>query len=68
MVTLDADDEPLVDSRGHKMIRDIVQFVPFAECGNSATRLAREVLDEIPREISNFFKIKGINPNPHIQA
>ena len=42
---LDADDEPLVDSRGIRMQRDIVQFVPFRNVGNSATRLAKEVLD-----------------------
>lgn len=29
MVELDADEEPLIDSHGRKMARDIVQFVPF---------------------------------------
>jgi hypothetical protein len=68
MVTLDADDEPLVDRRGTKMMRDIVQFVPFRSVGNSPVRLAKEVLDEIPREIVNFFKIRNISPNPPIPA
>jgi hypothetical protein len=35
MVLLDADINPLVDSRGMPMERDIVQFVPFRDCGNS---------------------------------
>ena len=64
MVKLDADEEPLIDSRGNKMVRDIVQFVPFRDVNNSPTRLAKEVLDEIPREITNFFRKKGIVPNP----
>lgn len=64
MVKLDADDEPLVDSRGTQMMRDIVQFVPFRSVGNSPVRLAKEVLEEIPREIANFFKIRNISPNP----
>ena len=63
MRTLDADDQPLVDSRGNKMERDIVQFVPFREVNNSPQRLTKEVLAEIPREFTNFFKIKGIVPN-----
>ena len=50
------------------MERDIVQFIPYREVGNSATMLAKEVLDEIPREILNFFGKKGIVPNPPVQA
>lgn len=68
MDRLDADDEPLIDSRGKKMSRDIVQFVPYRTFGNSPAALTKEVLAEIPREITNFFKIKRITPNSHIQA
>ncbi|CAG9334743.1 unnamed protein product [Blepharisma stoltei] len=68
MVVLDADEEPLIDSNGKRMERDIVQFVPFREVGNSPVSLAREVLDEIPREIVNFFNKKGIFPNPPVSA
>lgn len=64
MVTLDADDRALVDSRGKAMERDIVQFVPFRSVGNSPSALAKEVLAEIPREIVNFFMKKNIMPNP----
>lgn len=64
MDTLDADDTPLVDSRGVKMDRDIVQFVPFRDCANSPSMLTKEVLAEIPREIVNFFQKHGIAPNP----
>ncbi|CAG9321491.1 unnamed protein product [Blepharisma stoltei] len=64
MITLDADDDPLIDSRGRRMERDIVQFVPFRDVGNSPSALAREVLAEIPREIVNFFSKRNITPNP----
>ena len=68
MDVLDADDEPLIDSHGKKMARDIVQFVPYKSFGNSPKALAKEVLAEIPREIVNFFRQKGIYPNQPIQA
>jgi hypothetical protein len=68
MRKLDADDEPLIDSRGNQMARDIVQFVPFREVNNSPQRLAKEVLAEIPRELVSFFKKKGIFPNPPVNA
>lgn len=68
MNILDADENALVDSEGKKMLRDIVQFVPFRELNNSPTLLAKEILDEIPREIVNFFTMNGIMPNPPIEA
>lgn len=68
MHVLDADDSPLIDSKGNKMLRDIVQFVPFRDVNNSPQRLAKEVLAEIPREVANFFKLKGIVPNSAIAA
>jgi hypothetical protein len=68
MDRLDADDEPLIDSRGVKMTRDIVQFVPYRNFNNSPSALTKEVLAEIPREITNFFKIKKIQPNSAIEA
>ncbi|OMJ84958.1 hypothetical protein SteCoe_13867 [Stentor coeruleus] len=68
MDRLDADDEPLIDSHGKQMLRDIVQFVPFRNFGNSPTALTKEVLAKIPREITNFFRIKGITPNEAVQA
>jgi hypothetical protein len=64
MNTLDADEVPLVDSKGKRMDRDIVQFVPFRDCGNNPALLSKEVLAEIPREIVNFFNKKEIYPNP----
>lgn len=62
MKILDADIVPLIDSNGKKMTRDIVQFVPYQKFKDSAIGLAKEVLAEIPREIVNYYKIKGITP------
>ena len=55
MVLLDADYNPLISSNGERMERDIVQFVPYRDVNNSPTQLASEVLDEIPRELVNYF-------------
>ena len=60
---LDADSIPLVATNGISMERDIVQFVPYRDVGNDPNRLAKEVLDEIPREIVNYFTLRGIYPN-----
>lgn len=68
MRQLDADDVPLIDSRGNRMARDIVQFVPFREVNNSPQRLAKEVLAEIPRELTGFFKSRNIYPNHPVHA
>jgi hypothetical protein len=64
MKTLDANEEELVDSHGRKMERDICSFVPFRDVGDSMTKLVRMVLDEVPREIVNFYTARRIFPNP----
>ncbi len=64
---LDADDTPLVNQRGVKMSRDIVQFVPlrqFQSRGGANFSLAKETLAEIPTQLLSFMKSKGIKPNP----
>ena len=68
MKKLDADETPLIDSKGKKMLRDIVQFVPFRDVNNSPIILAKEVLEEIPREVANYFKMRNIYPNAALQA
>lgn len=62
MDILDADDVPLVSSAGETMERDIVQFVPFVEFKNNPIILREEVLDELPRQVRTFYKMKGIKP------
>ncbi|KAF4703756.1 hypothetical protein FOZ63_013828, partial [Perkinsus olseni] len=64
MDVLDSDDAVLVSSRdGTSMDRDIVQFVPFDEFkGKSNRELAIATLEEVPREVVNYFQKRGIQP------
>ena len=66
MKVLDADDKPLISTNGKQMSRDIVQFVPFKSCNNSPIALAKEVLEEIPGQVTSYFQSKGIVPNPPV--
>ena len=62
MNVLDADDNPLVDSKGRKSARDLVQFVPFLKYESNPEKLAQEVLAEIPRQIVEFYQQKNLDP------
>ena len=66
MNILDADDEILVDDNGRKADRDIVQFVPFNKYMNDGRKLAEEVLEEIPKQIVEFYQHKKIPPGDPI--
>jgi hypothetical protein len=64
MDKLDADEEPLW-STAEKcyMARDIVQFVQFSDYKDkSYMELAMATLDEVPREVVNFFQTRNIQP------
>ena len=63
MDILDADDQPLYSKRFKKHAdSDIVQFVPFNEFKNNAQALAKETLEEVPRQFLHFMQRKGIVP------
>jgi hypothetical protein len=64
MENLDADGTGLRDTRGHRALRDIVQFVPFRKYDGNAMLLAKEVLAEVPKQLTGFMKAKGIQPIP----
>jgi hypothetical protein len=61
MDVLDADDEPL-QFQGKKMVADIVQFVPFRRFRNNPQALASEVLQEVPAQLVDYMKRKGVVP------
>lgn len=70
MDELDSDDVRLTVD-GHYAERDIVQFVPLnkfmTQTGTgsfikSQTDLAKEVLAEIPEQLTSFMKSRGIKP------
>ena len=62
MDTLDADERPLFDSNGRKANRDLVQFVPFENFKNDGEKLAEQVLEEVPRQVVQYFQYKKIFP------
>ena len=62
MNVLDADDNPLVNSRGVRAARDLVQFVPFLKYESNPERLANEVLAEIPRQILEYYQQNNLDP------
>ena len=63
MEILDGDEVPLVSSNGKKRIRDLVQFVPFSKFNNDETKLSNKVLEEIPKQIVDYYTINKLNPN-----
>jgi hypothetical protein len=63
MDILDADDDPLVDKNGRKADRDLVQFVPFSRYKNEPAKLAEQVLEEVPRQVVEYYQHKGIKPS-----
>lgn len=67
MEQLDGDVTPLY-SKGMRKYRDrdIVQFVSFKEFKNDPQRLAKEILAEVPRQMTDYFIHKGIMPNPKL--
>jgi GTPase len=51
MHELDDDDCQMTDFQGNKTQRDLVQFVEFSKVNNNGVELAREVLEELPRQV-----------------
>lgn len=64
MEVLDADDNPLHSPTYGTMKRDIVQFVPFNRYKDNLFELQKQVLEELPHQVVEFFKSRGIRPNP----
>ena len=62
MNILDGDDVPLISSKGVKRMRDLVQFVPFNKFENDAEKLSAEVLEEIPRQIEEYYSMNNLYP------
>jgi hypothetical protein len=50
------------------MARDIVQFVPFEEFKRDHVRLAKEVLQELPGQVVDYFMTRNITPMPAKEA
>lgn len=58
-------DKGLLSHSGATAVRDIVQFVPYRQYKHSSKEaLARAVLAEVPQQVVQYFKWKGITPRP----
>ena len=62
MDILDADENPLYDKNRRKADRDLVQFVPFNKFKDNPQKLAEEVLEEIPRQVVEYYQHQKIEP------
>ena len=62
MEDLDGDDKPLISRYGIKRQRDLVQFVPFKRFEGDEKKLTEEVLDEIPRQIIEYYTLNFLYP------
>jgi hypothetical protein len=60
MDILDADDNPLYDRNNRKADRDLVQFVPFFKYSNDGEKLAEQVLEEVPRQVIEYYQHNNI--------
>ena len=54
MEILDADINPLKNSKGEEACRDLVQFVPFIKFEKNPEKLSDAVLAEIPRQLIEY--------------
>jgi hypothetical protein len=62
MTVLDADENPLISSKGIRAARDLVQFVPFLKFESNPEKLANEVLYEIPGQILEYYEQNNLDP------
>ena len=56
MEILDADINPLKNSKGEEACRDLVQFVPFIKFEKNPEKLSDAVLAEIPRQLIEYYE------------
>ncbi|OMJ92020.1 hypothetical protein SteCoe_5339 [Stentor coeruleus] len=57
MKKLDYDEGVLIDDSGNKALRDIVQFVNYNSFQGRITRLANEVLKEVPNQVISYMQM-----------
>ena len=63
MVILDGNDIPLVSSDKVRWVRDLVQFIQYNKYKNDEKTLTKEILEEIPRQIIEYYTQNNYNPD-----
>ena len=64
MRILDGDNTKISDQRGRSPVRDIVQFVEINKKQN-VSQLSEDLLKELPRQITEYFRINKMTPIGH---
>jgi len=65
---IDADITPLWSTQQEKFSeRDCVQFIRFNDYRDSPGSLVREIMKQIPVQMTNYFRNANIRPNPKIE-
>ena len=65
MNILDADENPLINDKGVKAVRDLVQFLPFQKYESNPEKLAEEVLAEIPKQLIEYYEQNDFDIDPN---
>ena len=52
----------MTDLNGNRTQRDLVQFVEFSEFKDNGVELARQVLEELPRQVEEYHMLVGMTP------
>lgn len=60
-------DQGLFNSQGQKVARDLVQFVPFNQFAGQPEILAQNVLQELPDQLAEYYRLMGIKPNKPVE-
>ena len=63
MIELDGDDKPIKNRDGVIRMRDLVQFVPFNKYRNNPNMLAEQVLEEVPRQVIEYYTMNNLYPD-----
>ncbi|CAD8081247.1 unnamed protein product [Paramecium sonneborni] len=64
MNILDNDDKTMLNSKGQKAVRDLVQFVAFNQFKHDSALLSKEVLAELPDQLVEYMELMKIDPKP----
>jgi len=51
---------------GLRTPRDIAQFVDFNRFRNDSATFTKEALDEVPKQVTEYFQKQGIGPSPAV--
>ncbi len=60
LTLIESDKNPITNVYGQKSERNNVQFVEFSKIFNDGNLLAEKVLEKIPKQIEEYYRINGI--------